>query len=113
MTELDKLVMLRGMTGEENAEALMAYLGIAGDKVCRKAYPFSRTVKTVPEQYGYIQVEIAAYLLNKRGAEGQTAHSENGITRTYENADIPSTLLRDIVPFASPIGGQNEDTGTE
>lgn len=113
MTELDKLVMLRGMTGEENEEALMAYLGIAGDKICRKAYPFSRNVKTVPEQYGCIQVEIAAYLLNKRGAEGQTAHSENGITRTYENADIPSTLLRDIIPYASPIGGRNEDTGTE
>lgn len=113
MTDVDKLVMLRGMTGEENEEALITYLGIAGDKICRKAYPFSRTVKVVPEQYGFVQVEIAAYLLNKRGAEGQTAHSENGITRTYENADIPSTLLRDIIPYASPIGGRNEDTGTE
>lgn len=45
------------------------------------------------------------YLLNKRGAEGQTAHSENGISRSYEDGDVPPTLLRDIVPFASVMGG--------
>ena len=45
------------------------------------------------------------YLLNKRGAEGQTAHSENGISRSYEDGDVPPTLLRDIVPFAAAMGG--------
>ena len=59
----------------------------------------------VPEQYGFTQVEIAVYLLNKRGAEGQTAHSENGISRSYEDGDVPPTLLRDIVPFAAVMGG--------
>lgn len=59
----------------------------------------------MPERYEYVQVEIAVYLINKRGAEGETAHSENGISRTYDNADIPSALLRDVVPFASTLGG--------
>ena len=68
-------------------------------------YPFDDTIKEVPERYHMTQVEIAAYLLNKRGAEGETAHSENGISRSYEDGDVPPTLLRDIVPFAAVMGG--------
>ena len=49
-------------------------------------------------------MEIAAYLVNQRGAEGETAHSENGISRSYEDGDVPPTLLREIVPCASLIG---------
>lgn len=49
------------------------------------------------------QVEIAAYMLNKRGAEGETAHSENGVSRSYEDGDIPATLLRRITPMAGVL----------
>ena len=45
------------------------------------------------------QVEIAVYLMNKRGAEGESAHSENGVSRTYENGDVPASMLRGIVPM--------------
>ena len=97
--------MVSTMTGENDQDVLSAYLAIAGNKVCRKAYPYDPSVAKVPEQYQHIQVEIAVYLLNKRGAEGQTAHSENGISRSYEDGDVPPTLLRDIVPFAAVMGG--------
>jgi len=50
-----------------------------------------------------LQLEIATYLLNKRGAEGQTAHSENGISRSYESADVPSSMLNQIVPHCGII----------
>ena len=105
MTEVDKLQMVKAMTGEADEATLSTYLSIAGNKVCRKAYPFDPSVTTVPDRYAHIQVEIAVYLLNKRGAEGQTAHSENGISRSYEDGDVPPTLLRDIVPFAAVMGG--------
>lgn len=97
--------MVSTMTGENDPNVLSAYLAIAGNKVCRKAYPYDLTISEVPEQYQHIQVEIAVYLLNKRGAEGQTAHSENGVNATYEDGDVPPSLLRDIVPFAGVIGG--------
>lgn len=97
--------MVSTMTGENDPNALSAYLAIAGDKVCRKAYPYDPSVTEVPERYKHAQVEIAAYLLNKRGAEGQTAHGENGVNATYEDGDVPPSLLRDIVPFAGVIGG--------
>lgn len=73
--------------------------------MCRKAYPFDPTMVEVPDQYAHVQVEIAVYLLNKRGAEGQTSHSENGISRSYEDGDVPPTLLRDIIPCAAVMGG--------
>ena len=105
MTDTEKLRMVKAMTGETDESVLSTYLAIAGDKICRKVFPFAQDCRTVPTQYGYTQVEIAVYLLNKRGAEGQTAHSENGISRSYEDGDVPPTLLRDIVPFAAVIGG--------
>ena len=105
MTDAEKLTMLKTMTGETDEAVLSVYLSIAANKVCRRAYPFDDTVTTVPSRYDFNQVEIAAYLVNKRGAEGETAHSENGISRSYEDGDVPPTLLREIVPFASVIKG--------
>ena len=104
MTETEKLTMLKAMTGEKDESVLSTYLSIAGNKVLKRAYPFDNTVTVVPDRYAYNQVEIAAYLVNKRGAEGETAHSENGISRSYEDGDVPPTLLREIVPCASLIG---------
>ena len=57
----------------------------------------------VPVQYEHLQLEIAIYMLNKRGAEGQTSHSENGISRSYENADIPKSMLMSITPNVGVI----------
>lgn len=105
MTDAEKLALVRSMTGETDEEVVSAYLSLAGSKVCRKAYPFDPTVFEVPDQYSLVQVEIAVYLLNKRGAEGQTSHSENGISRSYEDGDVPPTLLREIVPHAAVMGG--------
>ena len=104
MTNEEKLFMLKNMTGEQNPDVLLTYLNIAGNKVLKRAYPFAeKAVTEVPERYAYNHVEIAAYLLNKRGAEGQTAHGENGISRSYEDGDVPPTLLREIVPCASVV----------
>lgn len=103
MTDAEKKVMLTAMTGETADAVLSTYLTIAGNKVIRRAYPFDSTKTTVPDQYAINQVELAAYLLNKRGAEGETSHSENGISRSYEDGDVPPTLLREIVPCASVV----------
>ena len=104
MTDTEKLTMLKAMTGEKDESVLSTYLSIAGNKVLKRAYPFDSTVTVVPDRYAYNQVEIAAYLVHKRGAEGETAPSANGISRSYEDGDVPPTLLREIVPCASLIG---------
>ena len=104
MTQTEKLQLLKAMVGESDTEdVLLAYLGIAGSKIINRAYPYGTDETEVPARYGYLQCEIAAYLLNKRGAEGQTGHSENGISRSYESADVPESLLGAITPTCGVI----------
>lgn len=98
MTDATKRDMLKDMTGEADRDVLTTYLKIAAGIVLRKRFPFGTTEKMVPEEYGEVQVEIAAFLLNKRGAEGESSHTENGITRRYDDGDIPPGLLRRITP---------------
>ena len=105
MTEVEKLSLLRAMVGTPNTDenwsddVLLLYLAIAGRKIINRAYPYDDTITEVPRRYGYLQCEIANYLLNKRGAEGQTAHSENGINRSYESADVPESMLSEVIPY--------------
>lgn len=104
MTDTEKLTYLRAMVGgSDTDEVLSTYLAVAGKKIIARAYPYDDTVTEVPDKYDTLQCEIAAYLLNKRGAEGQTQHTENGISRQYENADVPSSMLKVVTPHCGVI----------
>ena len=109
MTDIEKMSLLRVMTGEPDDkegwsdDVLFSYLTIAGQKIINRAYPYDELVTEVPRRYGVLQCEIAAYLLNKRGAEGEISHSENGINRTYENADVPESMLSEVIPYCGLI----------
>ena len=106
MSEHDKLALLRTMLeGEsESDDTLLTYLSLAGRRIIEKAYPFRDNIETVPAKYAMKQIEIAAYLLNKRGAEGETYHAENGITRTYEAASVSDSMLAGVIPFCGGVG---------
>ena len=109
MTDAEKLALCRAMVEQPvdadgwSDDTLKAYLTTAGQKIINRAYPYDDTVTEVPRRYGVLQCEIAAYLLNKRGAEGETAHSENGISRTYESADVPDSMLSDVIPHCGLV----------
>lgn len=109
MDDSAKLAALRDMVGGGEQEitysdaVLSAYLRIAGRKIINRAFPYRDDITEVPEKYESVQLEVAAYLVNKRGAEGETSHGENGITRTYENADVPESMLRAVVPACGVV----------
>ena len=104
MTQEEKLTALKAMVGSSDSdEVLSTYLTFAGSKIIAKAYPYQNDISEVPAQYAHLQVEIAAYMLNKRGAEGQTSHAENGVTRQYESADVPSSMLKAVIPACGVI----------
>ena len=105
MTDNAKLTLLENMTKETDADVLSAYLSLAEEVVLGKMYPFKSDFDGVemPTKYDSVQVEIAAYLLNKRGAEGETVHLEDSVSRHYEDGSIPPSLLRRITPFAEVI----------
>jgi hypothetical protein len=99
MTDEEKIKTLKAMVGDSDSDdVLSTYLLLAGRKIINRAYPYDTSITEVPSKYETLQCEIAAYMLNKRGAEGQTQHTENGISRQYENADIPASMLKAVTP---------------
>lgn len=83
-------------------EVIDIYLSSAVRAILNKRYPLSETEKMsgiLPEQYENLAIDICVYLVNKSGGEGETAHSENGVSRHYENAYIPDSMLSAIVPM--------------
>lgn len=103
MQEAEKNALVKAMANETDESTVSAYLGIAASKICRRAYPFDPSIMEVPEQYSYLQVEIAVYLLSRRGSLGALSHSENGYSESYESADVPESLMRQIVPMAGVL----------
>lgn len=74
---------------------LIDILETASDIICD-----IRNSDKVEKKYLSTQISIAVELYNKRGAEGQTSHNENGISRSYEKGDVSSSLLSRITPIA-------------
>ena len=111
MTDMEKLEMLKALIGTTTLsdDALSVYLKIAGEKVLRRCYPFAASTQdyTVPERYETIQVELAANEIVKRGAQGQSSFSDNGVSRVYESEDV---LLNRIVPYAHVPGVVADET---
>lgn len=107
MTEEEKIEFLKvlvGTVGFGEDKLLKAYLRIAASIILKRLYPFDKEgERKLPGSYAVKQCEIACFLYNKRGAEGETAHDENGIKRTYESGDVPPSMLKDIVPFAEVL----------
>lgn len=94
---MSQLSLLKSLLGSppESDEVLQFYLDSAGAVICD-----IRDSDIVETKYMPVQIEIAIELYNKRGAEGQTAHGENGLSRTYETASISPSLLSKITPYA-------------
>jgi hypothetical protein len=115
MAQLNRLKTQLEIKSNEEDTLLMDLLESAKFAILSRRYPFGEfpvdTIGTpvLENRYLDLQVRIAVYLYNKMGAEGQIAHSENSISRTYESSDIPESLLRQVTPFVSspirlPIG---------
>lgn len=108
MTDSQMITFCKSMSEEENEAVVSAYIAAAGLAIINRAFPFATEEELasaeVPTRYHNLQCEIAVYLLNKRGAEGETGHNENGINRSYENGGIPDSMLKQVTPFCRAIG---------
>ena len=107
MTTDKKTDMLLRMLDEDNIDRgiLEVYLDVAAQKILNRMYPFRESYEglEVPDRYAMIQLNIAVYMINKRGAEGEIQHIENGIHRNYGSSDIPDSMLKDVLPYAQAI----------
>lgn len=106
MTDAEKLSMIKtlmGLSDSEN-ERISVYLSAAGREILAWRYSYAKEVPaTVPVEYEMTQVHavIAGYSIS--GAENQTAHSENGISRSFKYEDMIAYIRSHAIPIAKVI----------
>ena len=106
MTQVEKIQELKTLLSPDTPsdDEMIALLTLTKGAILNKRYPFGwEWGEEVPQKYEYLQLMMCVQLYNKKGAEGQTSHSENGITRNYEAGDIPQSLLKQIIPCAGSV----------
>jgi hypothetical protein len=96
MTQLERLKIR--ITEKVNDDELEDILDSAKAVILSRRFPFSEWPDDVEPKYKDLQIRIAVEMFNKRGAEGETAHSENGVSRSYASANVSEDLLREITP---------------
>ena len=106
MTNEEKAIKVAELLKPEVVEtaSVLPFVELAGAVILNRLYPFGDVEgKAVPPRYDSIQCMIAVDLWSKRGAEGQTSHSENGISRTWASSHVSPDLLRLIVPSVGSV----------
>ena len=101
MTQLERLKIR--ITETTNDRELEDILESAKAVILSRRFPFSEHPAEVEDKYKDLQIRIAVEMWSKRGAEGETAHSENGVSRSYASANVSEDLLREITPKAGVI----------
>lgn len=95
-SQIEKL-MSRLDIDEETAKNM---LDDAADAILSKRYPFGERPGELPVQFHGLQLRLATVYFNKIGAEGESAHSEAGVSRSYESEE---TLLRGVTPLGAVL----------
>ena len=87
---------------EADDEVLESELLAAETMILNKMYPFGYAAETtvVPPRYERLQIKLAVELYSRRGAEGQSNHSENGISRSWPEV---SNILKQIMPHCGSV----------
>ena len=78
---------------------LLILINRAIRKVCSKRYPYGYTdaeKEKAVSKYRDTVFEAAVYYWAKQGADGENSHSENGISRSYQNE---GDIYFDVVPM--------------
>lgn len=106
MTMEEKVAQLQALMANDaaGAEVLEPFVQEAGYIVLGRLYPFGyEDGMEVPARYEHIQVRIALELYSRRGAEGETSHTENGVQRVYETGELSASLLKQITPLCASV----------
>lgn len=106
MTKEEKITMLKQLLQPDTPtdSELSTLLSLTELAILNRRYPQGYPeATTLPTRYDGIQIQCCVALYNKKGVEGQTGHSENGISRTYESGDIPDSLLKKVLPLCGSV----------
>ena len=92
------------LEGENYTDALLSdLLESAKYIIFEHRFPFSDYPEQLEPRYQNLQLQIAVELFGKMGADGQINHSENGISRSWQSADVSYDLLSRITPISKVV----------
>lgn len=106
MTIDEKIAKVKVLISPDTAtDELLSYLLEQSEGIIlNRRYPFGAPEgASLSPFHEQIQLRIAVELFSKMGAEGQTMHTENGVSRTWEAGDISPSLLRQIIPVCGSV----------
>lgn len=118
------------MASQNTVNGMLAWLGIDSPTIAQStlielaADDAENTIRAIRQQeptdeiepiYTGLAVEMGVYLYEKRGVDGVSSFTENGISRVYEKGTFPNSMLRRITPKASIkfVGAPSEDESEE
>ena len=96
MTQLERLKIR--IPENVNDIELEDILESAKAVILSRRFPFGEQPTEIEPKYNDLQIRIAVEMYNKQGVEGQTSHSENGVSRSYASANVSEDLLKEITP---------------
>lgn len=94
---------LKSRTGETDEALLNDLLESAKSVILARRYPFGNGTESLETKYEDLQLRISIDLYAKLGGEGETAHSENGISRTWAAANVSPDWISEIVPLVGVL----------
>ena len=101
---MDMLEWLRSETQEPDDTVLERCIQMAYSAIQSRRFPYRDDwPEEVEPRYRDLQYRIALDLYNKRGAEGQLSHSENGVSRGFESSWISEQLLLEVTPMCGVL----------
>lgn len=109
MNTTEKLSMVKTLLGIENTDTqedslIQVYLTAAEKEIISWRYSLSsKVVDTVPAEYEMTQIFAVIAGYSQSGAEGQTSHSENSISRTFSYPDMLHYIRKNVIPFCGLI----------
>jgi hypothetical protein len=106
--KLAKIKTLLRVTGSEIDAELTTYIDLSTAEIL-SWIEAQANVTEVPAKYETVQIfaVVAGYGIS--GAEGQTAHSENGISRTFKYADMVD-YIRAHISVCKVIGDASAES---
>lgn len=100
MNVVDKIGKIKSLAPDINLTdaEIGVFLERAESDILARRYPFGIPEGVMfPERYDMLSVNLAVRYISRAGAEGETVHTENGVSRSYATAD-DADLLNKIVP---------------
>ena len=106
MSQDEKIAMVQALADDSSVSqtVIETYLTLAGHKILQRAYPF-RDVSSfteVPAKYSVLQCELAVRYIHRRGIEGETGNTDNGVRRSFGSAN-DDDLLSEVMQVVGTL----------